>query len=158
MEINSLTRRMKVIQNGRRGGKSNEVMGEIHELIVAGRGSEVLVVFPDQRQAYHWVREWHDVFPHLTAPEYTTINNMLKVRGMQLSKVFIENVEDYEHGIYEPKLDYLWPCLRSAFNDEEIVFTSSPTELNARSHSVVVTKQDVVAKYKRRLGLWMKNV
>lgn len=153
MEINSLTKRMKVIQNGRRGGKSNEVMGEVHELIVAGRASEVLIVFPDQRQAYHWIREWHDVFPYVPVPEYTTINNMLKVRGMRLSKVFIENVEDYENGIYEPKLDYLWPCLLSPFNDEEIVFTSSPTDLNWRSHSAVVRKADIVKRYK---ATWTK--
>lgn len=158
MEPNSLTKKMKVIQNVCRGGKSNEVMGEVHELIVAGRASEILLVFSDKQQAYQWVREWQDVFPFVPAPDYVTINNMLNVRGKQVSRVFIENVEMYENGIYEEKLEWLWPCLRSPLNDEQIVFTSSPLELNQRSHSATVKVADVVARYKKRLGLWTKNV
>lgn len=144
----SLAKLMKVIQNGRGGGKSDAVMGEVHELIAAGRASEVLIVFPDQRQAYHWVRMWHDVFPFVLVPEYVTINNMLRVRGRQYSRIFIENVDTYENGIYEEKLDYLWPCLRSPFNDEEITFTSSPLELNQRSHSATSTRADMLRKYR----------
>lgn len=146
----SLMKLLRVIQNVRGGGKSDAVMGEIHELIVAGRGPEVLLVFPTQSQAYHWCRVWQDVFPFVPVPEFVTINNMLRVRGRQYSRIFIEDIHEYELGIYEPKLDYLWPCLRSRFNDEEVVFTSSPTELNARSHNATMTRADVWARYKRR--------
>ena len=135
-----------VIQSPRQGGKTYTIMTEIHDWIVAGRLAEILIVFPAQNWVYWWTREWQSRFPYVPMPKYVTVNNTMSVRGARYSKIYVEDITSIEDGIYHPKLLDIWPCLLSPLDDEEVIFTCSPLELNQRSHSAKYTKWDVIKK------------
>ena len=138
-----------VIFNGRQMGKTYTIMTEIHDLIVAGRATEVLIVFPAVNWVHWWVREWQSRFPFVPMVDYTTINNNLNVRGKRYSKIYVEDVGNIDDGVHNNRLEDIFMTLLSPFNDEEVVFTCSPIELNQRSHNGRVTKADVFARYKK---------
>ena len=119
-----------VIFGGRQVGKTYTIMQEINEWIVKGRRAEILVVFPTAEYVHWWSRMWQYHFHNTPMPEYITINNRLKVRGRFFSKVYVEDVDMYEHGIYDERLREIEVSLRTPLNDEEFVFTSSPIVLN----------------------------
>lgn len=117
-----------VIFNGRGGGKTYTIMTEMHELIVQGRRSDILVIFSTLDMAYWFKREWEYRFPHVQMPRYTSINAMDRVRGLRVAKVYVENIEQIPDGIYNEKLNWVLPCFVDAV-DPEIIFTCHPTEL-----------------------------
>lgn len=116
-----------IVFNGRRTGKTTWVMQQIHDLAIQNRTHEVLVVVSDSRMREFWVRTWRFEYPALTVPKIVTISNPLEARGRRFEKIFIEDIEDNEEGIYDHKLlmDVL-PCLINA-RDPEVVFTCSPS-------------------------------
>lgn len=140
-----------VIFAGRGVGKTTKIMEEIHNLILAGRHSEIVVVFPTLDRAYFWVRAWHSRYGAVAPPMHVSASNLLKLRGKIISKVYVEDVDSYEHGIYDEKLQEVRIGLRSVLGDDEVVFTCSPLELNQRSHSRTIqpSPQEVAAKWLR---------
>lgn len=138
-----------VIQGPRRTGKTTRMMSEIRDLIVAGRHGEVLVVFPEIRYADWWLRMWRSLYAAVSPPKYVTISNLIPARGRYLSKVYIEDIDNYDEGIYDPRLEDL--VLYSQLGDEEAVFTSSPHEINERSHSRTVSKHEMMLQRLTRL-------
>lgn len=143
-----------IILSARQSGKTYRLMTEIHEMIVAGRYGEVLVVFPAHNWAHWWVRAWQDRFPWVPIPEHISINNTLNVRGRRLAKVYVEDVDQIQDGIYNERFNDIWPALVSPFGDEEVVFTSSLLDINQRSHSTNIKPVDVLKKTRKRL--WKK--
>lgn len=140
-----------VIQSGRREGKTHTIMTEIHEWIVAGRLAEILIVFPAQNWVYWWTREWQSRFPYVPMPKYVTLTNTMSVRGARFSKIYVEDVDGIESGIYNPKLLDIYPCLLSPLGDEEVIFTCSPLELNQRSHNAETSKKMAMDKAAARI-------
>lgn len=126
------------------------MMQMIHDLIVDGRRSEILVVLPDQHSVFWWTRMWNTLYPFLPMVEYTTAQNMLKIRGASFTKAFVENVDLYPDGIYDLKLAELVINLHAAV-DPEIVYSVTPIELNQRSHNAVIKPAAVLERTKRRL-------
>lgn len=135
-----------VITNGRAGGKTWTIMHEMHDLILAGRRADVLVVFPNMSYLSWWRGMWEDLFPQIPMPRYISINNRERVRGLQVAKIYVEDIDTYENGIWDQRFYDIWPALRSAHNDEEVVFTSSWLDLNLRSHSRITKKSDVLRR------------
>lgn len=146
-----------VILGGRQSGKTWRIMHEIHDLIVAGQVKDsIVVVFPSLDQAYFWVRTWHDLFGTMQPPIYVTINNRLKLRGRILARIYVENVEHYDDGIYDERLQELQIGLHSVLGDEEVIYTSGWLPLNQRSHSKTVKRspQEIAEEWlnkKRRM-------
>lgn len=122
----SFPRYVSVIFNGRRSGKTWTIMDEIRDLGVQNRTAEVLVVVPNAQRSDWWIREWRSRFPALTPPRVISIQNTLPVRGYRFERVYVEDIDIAEEGIYEPKLFDIWPCLVEA-REPEIVFTCSPS-------------------------------
>lgn len=141
-----------VYLGGRGGGKTYAMLTEINELIVQGRRSEIVVVLKDP-PALHWfTRVWYERFPTIEMPEYILITNRLKLRGKRLGKVFVENVELYEDGIYDERIVELFIGMTGALHDDpEIVFTSGWLELNQRSHSKQLTAREIAAEKVRKV-------
>lgn len=139
-----------MIFSGRQAGKTYTIMNEIHDLIVAGRRAEVLIVFPNMTYLHWWTRMWESMFPHIPMPKYVSIGNTMSVRGLRVAKIYVEDIDGYENGIYDERFNNIWPALFSALNDEEVVFTCSPFPLNQRSHSQYVTVADVMLKARKR--------
>lgn len=139
-----------VIQNGRGGGKTYDIMTEIGNLVVAGRRPEILIVFPAINYLHFWSGEWRRRFGGMPMPEYVAINNTLKIRGREFSKIYVEDINTYEDGIYDQRLEMsVFPYIYGVHGDCEVVFTSSQIPTNQRSHSVVKTSQDVMAEKMR---------
>lgn len=124
-----------VMQSNRRCGKTYTIMTEIHDLIIQGRRSEILVVCPSLNYVYWWVREWQRRFPHLPMVDYTSMQAMDRVRGKWYSRIFVEdiNLSPSEEGMYDEKLNLLRFTARA--EDAEIVYTCCPSSLSLRSHS-----------------------
>lgn len=138
-----------VIVAGRQCGKTYTMMSMIHDLIVEGKRSEILVVFPAANSVHSWIRMWQDRFPFLPMVEYTTSQNLLKIRGAQFGTIFVEDVDYYSEGIYDPKLIELeYHCLRS---ESEIIYSCSPLNINQRSHSATIKPAAVMERTRRRL-------
>lgn len=133
-----------VIVSGKQMGKTYTMMTEIHDLIVRGRHGDVLVVFPTSNYLHWWVREWQNRFPWVPMVDYTIGNNVLKVRGRQYGKIYVEDVDAYPNGIYEDKFQDLNMCLVG--DDAEIVFSCSLLPVNQKSHNATVTVKRVYGK------------
>lgn len=127
-----------VILRGRGGGKTWTIMHEMHDLILAGRATDILVVFPDTNYLIWWRRMWSELFPQVPMPRYISIQRCERVRGLQVVKIYVEDIDGYEDGIYDQRFEYIWPCLRSPLGDEEVIFTSGWLVLNQRSHSKTI--------------------
>lgn len=140
-----------VILNGRGSGKTWTIMNEMHELILAGRRAELLVVFPDVHYLSWWRNMWDGLFPQVPMPRYISINNRVRVRGLQVAKIYVEDIDGYEQGIWDERFRDIWPCLFSPFNDEEVVFTSSWLPLNQRTHSRIASRESVIAAARKKM-------
>lgn len=138
-----------VVLNGWGKGKTYEIMSEIHDLIIAGRGSEILVVFPTLDYLHWWTRAWQDRFPQIPMVDYVSVTNTLKLRGRFYTKIYVEDIDLYDEGIYDERLIGITVSLRSHSNDEELVLTCSPTVLSLRSHSRITTSKDVMKRLKK---------
>jgi hypothetical protein len=120
-----------IIQRGRGCGKTYALMGMIHDEIVAGRRGELILVLPQMPHLHWWTREWENRFPRVPFPAYTHINSMERVRGRRFRKVYVDDVDLLDDGIYNDKLQYLYPSL-AAYDDAEIVYTASPIPENQK--------------------------
>lgn len=144
---------IKVILGDRRQGLTSTIQSDIHEQVVKGQRAN-LVVFQAINRVHWFIRMWHDDFPFVPPPEYTTIVNRLKVRGMQFQRIYIEDVHEYDEGIYDPRFEELYMSLLHK-DDVEVVFTASRTQINGRSHSANIKPADVMVNAKKRLR-WRK--
>lgn len=143
---------VKVILGDRRTGLTSTLHSEINSQIVKGQRRN-LIVFATADRIHGFVRTRQGDFPFVPVPDYTLINNLLKIRGMQYQCIYIEDIQDYDDGIYDSRLGNLFLSLYN--NDEaEVVFTASRLELNQRSRVVSVTPQEVLQRAKRR---WRKK-
>lgn len=140
---------VKVILGERRAGLTSTLHSEIHDQVVKGQRRN-LVVFPSANYIHAFVRTWHDDFPFVPVPDYTLIGNLLKIRGMQYQCIYVEDVQNYEEGIYDPRLELLYISL---FNNDtvEVLFTASKLPLNGRTHSANIKPADVLVKTRKRL-------
>lgn len=138
-----------VVQNNRQLGKTERIMHEIHEFMLAGRRRDVLVVLPAMSHLYFWKASWDSLFPQMPMPDYVTMTSRERVRGRQFAKIYVEDIDTYQEGIYDPALWDLWPALRSPHGGEEVVFTSSTISLNQKSHNVVHTPASLKQRYLR---------
>jgi hypothetical protein len=114
-----------ILFNERRGGKTWAIMDEIHELAVQNRTAEVLVLVPSAQQREWWIREWRSRFQALTCPRVESIQSPVGVRGRRFEKIYIEDIDMSDDGIYDRKLWDVWPCLAWA-REPEVTFTCSP--------------------------------
>jgi len=123
-----------VIQGGRQTGKSTALMTAVHQFIMDGNGaSEVLVVVPSHNYINWWTRTWQRRFPAIPVPPIISITNRMRVRGMQVKKIVVEDVNIYPDGISDIRLRDIFPAMR----DGEVVFTSSNDfPLNSKSHNL----------------------
>lgn len=111
----------RIIQRGRGGGKTYDIMTEAHAFLIARES--VLIVLPNIRAVEYWFAEWNKRFPYATRPEYITIDNRLRIRGRNYHHVYVENVSDYEYGIWDERLFDVRISART------MTFTSSPNTL-----------------------------
>lgn len=103
-------------------GKTTLIMDEIHELAVQNRTQEVLVVVHDARHGQWWENVWRDKYPALRPPRIMSIQNTLPIRGRRFEKIYVEDVDVQEDGIYSVKLRDVLPALVFA-RDPELIFT-----------------------------------
>lgn len=107
-------------------------MQEIKEAIVAGTApSEIAVVLPDSSHIHWWTRMWQDLMgTSVRPPEIMVYTNAgFRLRSARLKKLYIEDINEYEEGIYDPRIIEILPVA------EEVVFTSSWILLNLESHT-----------------------
>jgi len=149
--MNEHTYTLNVIQSNRGEGKTYQIMTEINELVVQQRRQDVMVVFPDVRYAYWWISAWRNRFGSTPPPDYITVQNRLKLRGRRLAKVYVEDVDTLESGIYDDLFAEIEPSMWSAHGDVEVVVTSSPIALNNRTHSRITTSADIKSEFLLRL-------
>lgn len=135
-----------VLPGPRQGGKTYQFMTEIHELIQQGRRSEILVVFPEMGYLHFWTREWEQRFPHVPTTDYTVMESMDRIRGKYYGEIFVEDIETYQEGIYEDKIQYLYAALTEGGS---ITFSYSPTGLSQRSHSKKTSVADLIRRRTR---------
>lgn len=120
-----------VIFGPRQSGKTYAIMTDIHDRIISGERSDVLVVFPAMSHLTWWRDEWNKRFPHLPMPDYTSMNAMERVRGKRVKHVYVEDIDSDGDGIYADKLTWLYPCI---IGDGSITFTCSPIPGNDTAH------------------------
>ncbi len=138
-----------MIMSGRQLGKTYAVMTEIQAHIVAGiPPSEILVVLPQTRQIHYWTRAWEARFgPSIRIPVIASFSSAIPRAGNRMfRKMYIEDVDLYDDGIYERNLENIFYSLRSPFGDEEVVFTSSLLAVNQRTHSVMSDAAGILRK------------
>lgn len=138
-----------MLQLDRGTGKSYTIMTEIHDHIVVGiPPSEILVVLPVVRQIHFWTREWEARFgPSVRLPEIMGHDSaVIRARGKSFRKMYFEDVNMYEDGIFDSRIAEVVDSLRSPFKDEEVVFTSSLFTLNQRTHSAMSDADAVLRK------------
>jgi hypothetical protein len=142
-----------IIQRGRGGGKTYAIMTEINDLITQQRRQEILVVFPDHHYVYWWVGEWRRRFGSTPPPEYITVANRLKLRGRRVAKVYVEDVDQIPDGIYNDVFREIAPAMWSAFDDAEIICTSSWIGMNQITHPRITTAAEIQAQFIRNVKL-----
>lgn len=118
-----------VLHGPRQSGKTTLIMVEIHGQVLLGNRAHLLLVFNDVFQAETWLAEWHNLYPSVTAPDYVLTENPLKISGRVFTHAYIENIDVYREGIFDPKLKYVFDRVT-----EIVTYTSSPTVLSIRSH------------------------
>lgn len=123
-----------VLHGPRQSGKTTLIMAEIHEQVLLGNRAHLLLVFNEVFQAETWLAEWHNLYPSVTAPDYMTTDNPLKISGRVFTRAYIENIDVYREGIFDPKLQYVLDQVT-----EVVTYTSSPTVLSSRSHHLTRT-------------------
>lgn len=119
---------ISVVFRPRGMGKTTLIMDEIHELAVQNRTQEVLVVVHDARHGQWWENVWRDKYPALRPPRIMSIQNTLPIRGRRFEKIYVEDVDVQEDGIYSVKLRDVLPALVFA-RDPELIFTCSPLDI-----------------------------
>lgn len=142
---------INIIQGGRGSGKTYTIMTEINELIVQQRRPEIIVVFPHHHYVYWWLGEWRRRFGSTPPPDYVTVSNRLKLRGRQLAKVYVEDINEIPDGIHNEIFDELRLNLRSPLGDNEIVCTSGWILSNLKTHSKVTSAADITRDRIRRV-------
>ena len=150
----SLPKNIQIIQAGRGAGKTYNMMTAVQEYVNAHSWEGVLVVVPDHRMVHWWVREWQQRFPFLTVPKVLSVRSLDRVRGYRLHRVFIDNVDWLEDGIYDQDLDMVWFALRGDAYEAEVYVTSSLNRLNDSAHTpyeVLVERRQ--AEYEEQLRL-----
>lgn len=83
-----------------------------------------------------------------------SVRSLERVRGYRLRRVFIDNVDMLEDGIYDQDLDMVWFSLRGDAYEAEVYVTSSLNRLNDSAHTpyeVVVERRQ--AEYEEQLRL-----
>lgn len=144
--------KIHVIQAGRRAGKTYNMMTAVQEYVNAHSWEGVLVVVQDHRMVHWWMREWQQRFPFLTVPKVLSVRSLDRVRGYRLRRVFIDNVDMLEDGIYDQDLQMVWFALRDA--EAEVYVTSGLNRLNDSAHTpydVVVERRQ--AEYEEQLRI-----
>lgn len=111
----------------RQGGKTTWLLDQVHNLVVAGRGSEVLIVVSNTRMIEYTKKAWRSRFPALRMPDIIALTNTIGTRGRRYSKIFVDDIEVSPYGWADDKISDLLPCLVWA-DDPEVFFTASPYE------------------------------
>lgn len=135
---------------GRGAGKTYRQMTWVHDAMVAGE--RVLGVFPNLAQYEWWLSEWRRRFPQMRPPDYVTAQSVNRARGRRVTKIFVDNVEEFPDGIYDRAFETIWPCLDPTVQEAwEIYITANCLDLNWKSHNATVTKSDVLKRVAARL-------
>lgn len=137
------------IQNGRGTGKTYTLMSLVREQISETGHDSVVVVLPDHSYKRWWFREWRARFGTVVPLPFSVVSdNLLPLRGrFGLVKAYVEDIDTYEDGIYDERLHNL---ILSLVEGGEILFTSGRNTLNQRTHSRIITKQELMAERLRR--------
>lgn len=144
--------KIHVIQAGRGAGKTYNMMTAVHEYVQAHSWEGVVIVVPDHRMVHWWVRSWQERFPFLSVPNVLSVRSLDRVRGTRLRRVYIEDVDRFEDGIYDQSLEMVWFALRG--DDSEVYVTSSLNRLNDAAHTpyeIVVERRQAEYEEWRRL-------
>lgn len=143
-----------VINSSRGLGRTPGIIEEIQAAL--GARESVLVVCHSGPDIEEFMAIWNDRLPYYARPEYMSMNNRIRAYGRRFDRVYVEDVEFLDGGIYDPYI--MQDILPSV--QKSITFTAAPTELSQRSHVIPPPSEAVeeaAVNLKRRFLRWKRG-
>ena len=106
----------------RQSGKTTWLMGEVYDYVRTNGSARVVVSLPTYQALKLWSDMWRSKYT-IPVPKCVVATNTLPVRGFPADRVFIDEVNWLQDGIYDEKVMDLAMCLANGGVDAAMIMT-----------------------------------
>lgn len=122
-----LSKRVFVHGGPRRSGKTTWLMEGVYDYVRTNGSARVVVSLPTYQALKSWSDLWRSKYT-IPVPKCIVATNTLPVRGFPADRVFIDEVNWLQDGIYDEKVMDLLMCLAYGDPDAAMIMTYTVEE------------------------------